>query len=197
MSISRTSVWIVLSVVLVATGASVTARAQSPSEAAALAAELEAANQGDPDAQSLLGTRFLLGDGVPRDDAQAVMWWRKAADQGLANAQSNLGYLYLNGRGVRTDYGEALAWYLKAAQQGNVQALKDLGVMYYKGQGVPQDFIEAHKWYNLAASRVSAGFHQAYALGRDEIAQKMTPAQVAEAQRLAHEWQVAFEQRPR
>ena len=162
-----------------------------------VAAQLEAADHGDVDAQLRLGTRYLLGDGVKRDDAQAAAWWRKAADLGQASAQYNLGYLYLIGRGVQTDAVQAMEWYHKAADQGHAQAEKDLGVLYFKGQGVARDYVEAHKWYSIAASRVSASLQQIFAAGRDEIAALMTPQQIAEAQKLAGEWQAAFEQHQR
>ena len=51
------------------------------------------------------------------------------------------------------------------------------------GQGVPQDFVEAHKWYNLATAQLPS-----VATDRDKMAAKMTPAQVAEAQRRAAAW---------
>ena len=56
--------------------------------------------------------------------------------------------------------------------------------MYDQGQGVPQDYIQAHMWFNLAgASGDADGIKE-----RDAIAGKMTPDQIAEAQRLAREW---------
>jgi TPR repeat protein len=33
---------------------------------------------------------YNSGEGIPRDDAEAVKWWRKAAEKGLAAAQSIL-----------------------------------------------------------------------------------------------------------
>ena len=61
--------------------------------------------------------------------------------------------------------------------------------MYYVGEGVPQDYVEAHMWFNLAASRASdAEVRKEMAVFRDHVAAKMTPAQIAEAQRLASEW---------
>jgi uncharacterized protein len=56
--------------------------------------------------------------------------------------------------------------------------------MYAKGQGVPQDYVSAHMWYSLAAAE---GLTDA-AKERDTVAAQMTPAQIAEAQRLAREW---------
>jgi len=56
--------------------------------------------------------------------------------------------------------------------------------MYDEGQGVRQDVVQAHTWYNLAATN---GDKPAAEL-RDALAKQMTPAQIAEAQKLAREW---------
>ena len=69
--------------------------------------------------------------------------------------------------------------------------------MYTNGKGVPQDFVQAHKWINLAASQNTAhrwfsydtATAESYRLWRDEVAERMTAKQIAEAQRLAREWQ--------
>jgi hypothetical protein len=60
----------------------------------------KAADQGDADAQNNLGAMYGNGEGVAKDDAEAVKWFRKAADQGNASAQLNLGMRYDNGWGV-------------------------------------------------------------------------------------------------
>ncbi len=65
----------------------------------------------------------------------------------------------------------------------------DLGLMYKQGLGVPQDYALAHMWANLAASQ---GGEDAVKK-RDAIASFMTPAQLAEAQRLAREWKAEGE----
>ena len=121
---------------------------------------------------------------------------RKAAEQGQWQAQSNLGEMYENGRGVPQDYVQAVAWYRKAAEQGYVRPQHSLASMYANGEGVPQDYVAAHKWYILAASRTLVPTSQKrYAELRDLTAKRMTPQQIAEAQRLANEWQAAFEKR--
>ncbi len=56
--------------------------------------------------------------------------------------------------------------------------------MYGNGPGVPQAYVQAHMWFNLAAAQ---GYEGA-AKNRDPAASKMTPARIAEAQRLAKEW---------
>lgn len=147
----------------------------------------KAADQGYAEAQIYLGGTYAGGLGVPRDDAQAVVWYQKAADQGNAEAQTYLGDAYRNGRGVpQQTYEKALIWYRKAANQENAEAQTYLGWMYEEGAGAPKDYVRAHMWFNLAASR--AELHNQAANSRDELAAKMTPAQIAEAQRLASEW---------
>ncbi len=48
-------------------------------------------------------TLYANGEGVLKDEAEAVRWFRLAAEQGDALAQSNLGAMYANGRGVLKD----------------------------------------------------------------------------------------------
>ena len=123
-----------------------------------------------------------------KDYVQAIKPFRLAAEQGDATAQFYLGVMYDNGEGVPQDYAEAVKWYRLAAEQGYASAQFNLGVMYNAGQGVPQDYARAHKWLNLAASRASAEKNKKYGAARDQVAEKMTAAQIAEAQRLAREW---------
>jgi len=56
---------------------------------------------------------------------------------------------------------------------------------------VPQDYVQAHMWFDLAVARFPASEtarREKAAGGRDLVAEKMTAAQIAEAQRLAREW---------
>jgi len=56
--------------------------------------------------------------------------------------------------------------------------------MYASGHGVPQDDVTAHLWFSLSAAQ---GDEDA-ATNRDLIEQRMTSAQIGEAQKLAREW---------
>ena len=87
------------------------------------------------------------------------------------------------------DYAKAVAWYRKAAEQGHANGQYALGLSYVNGQGVPQDYVRAHMWFNLAASGASdASIRDKSVMGRNLVAAMMTPAQIAEAQRMASEW---------
>ncbi len=73
--------------------------------------------------------------------------------------------------------------------KGNALGQVSLGTMYDHGHGVPQDYAQAHMWYNLAASHAEdAATREMAVKNRDEVAAKMTPDQIAEAQRMASEW---------
>jgi TPR repeat protein len=147
------------------------------------------ADQGNATVQNFLGQLYREGTGVPRDYATAMSWYQKAADQGNAPAQFNLGFMYFNGLGVPQDYATAMSWYRRAADQGNTAAQLNLGVMYLEGEGAPQDYVSAYMWFNLAAVAIpTVELPNVAAAYRNEVAEKMTPEQVAEGQRLAREW---------
>ena len=85
----------------------------------------------------------------------------------------------------RGDYETALKEFRPLAEQGDPLAQSYLGSMYYEGLwGAPQDNVLAHMWLTLAAVQ---GFEKAAEL-RDLLEAYMTPAQLAETQRLAREW---------
>ena len=111
------------------------------------------AEAGDANAQDNLGSMYAKGEGVLKDYAEAVKWFRKAADQGHADAQKSLGNKYYNGQGVPKNYAEAMSWWRKAADQGDANAQYNLGTMYGNGRGVPKDYAEAFKWFRLAAEQ--------------------------------------------
>ena len=82
------------------------------------------AEKGIAPAQANLGFLYANGRGVPKDEAEALKWYRKAADQGYAPAQFNLGVSYANGQGVPKDEAEAYKWYLLAGAKGDEMAKK-------------------------------------------------------------------------
>ena len=115
------------------------------------------AEQGDAKAQTNLGYAYYNGEGVAKDQGEAVRWYRMAAEQGNADAQIRLGFAYYNGEGVAKDQGEAVRWYRMAAEQGNADAQIRLGVAYEKGEGVAKDPREGVRWYRMAADQGFAG----------------------------------------
>jgi hypothetical protein len=72
-----------------------------------------------------LGGCYEKGQGVAKDETEAVKWYRKAAEQNDPDAQYNLGLCYTKGQGVTEDYVEASAWLLLAVWQG-VEAAREV-----------------------------------------------------------------------
>ncbi len=149
-----------------------------------------AARQGDVYAQYNLGLVYDLGEGVSRDEALAAIWYRKAARQGLAEAQARLGWMYHQGHGVPQNETRAVAWWRKAAKQGVAEAQYNLGTLYDQGHGVPQDNAQAYFWYDLAASsgRVGNLKQEDVDTLRDEVAKRLTPAELFQVQERAKKW---------
>ena len=112
-----------------------------------------------------------------------------AAEKGSTYAQYLLGYLYEDGKGVAADPVQAMKWYGLAAENGEPRAQSHLGWMLWEGKGVPQDAVQAHMWINLAASQLSGEEGERVGKVRDFIASKLTPDQLAKAQKLARNWQ--------
>ena len=149
------------------------------------------AEKGDPAAQYLLGTLYVEGKGVERNDATAVMWFQRAANQGDARAQYNLGASYAEGAGVQKSEVEAAKWFQRAANQGMVFAQLNLALLYAAGNGVPQDNVEAFKWLELAFSGLPAGSPRSdVARAMTDVAAKMTREELVEAKRRERQWKV-------
>jgi TPR repeat protein len=141
---------------------------------------------------------FSVARAGPFEDAQAadqkadyateLQILRSLAEQGNALAQLGLGVMYAMGQGVPQDYAQAFVWYRKAAEQGDARAQFNLGLMYANSHGVPRDHVRAHMWFNIAAGASDASIRDLSVKWRDLVATRMTPAQIAEAQRIASEW---------
>ncbi|MEM9360444.1 MAG: C39 family peptidase [Pseudomonadota bacterium] len=112
---------------------------------------LAVADEGDRQAQLVLGMRYREGTGVPRDYKEALKWYRKCADQGSAEGMDNVGFMYLRGWGVPENFNIAAAYFKASAAENHDQALFNLGNCYFSGQGVEQDYDLAIDSWRRAA----------------------------------------------
>ena len=149
----------------------------------------EAAEQGLAEAQHALALALIRGEGVQRDYAEAVRWLGGAAAEGLVDAQLLLARHYERGLGVNRQLGRALRWYRFAADQGSVDAQRSLGGFYREGRGGTRDPIRGQMWLIIAARNAGEGRRERIERERDEVGQKLTTDQAAEAERLASQWQ--------
>lgn len=147
----------------------------------------KAAEQNLVEAQVELGHCYALGDGVQANGAQAIHWFRKAVAQGSMDAEYQIGKCYLEGTGFSRDIEEGVKWIRHAAERGFPPAQNAFGQCYEKGIGVTKDPLQAYKWFALAAARDdehAVDIHVSLA----KMEALLKPEQVAEAQRLAHEF---------
>lgn len=148
-----------------------------------------AAEAGDPIAQDKFAEQFIM----QIDTKQAEFWYRKAAAQGYGHAQGKLGNMLLNRSRMTINRTakecaalgeEAVHWATLAATQGDKRGQADLADIYLDGKLVKPDLVEAFKWGDLAAR--GSMIDTATITGRstrDAAILKMSPEQVAEAQR--------------
>lgn len=114
-----------------------------------------------------LGMRYLLGRGVPQDDAKAFSYFNQAAKGDDAFAQNELGYLYAAGRGTSQDYAKSFINYEKAANQGLTSAQYNLGLLYLHGLGTSANKTLALQWMQKAAAKGFEPAKQALVKYRD------------------------------
>jgi hypothetical protein len=76
------------------------------------------AGQGDAQAQASLGDLYYYGQGLAKNHAEAVKWWRKAAEQGDPKSQFSMAFCYFQGLGVERDVAQAMKWYQSTTNQG-------------------------------------------------------------------------------
>ncbi len=141
------------------------------------------AEDGDAAAQFCIGRLYANGFGVMMDDAEALRWYGLSAEQGYAEAQFNLGVMHANGWGVPMNDAEAAKYYRMAAEGGYIQAMTSLAYVTYRGIGVEENLAEGYMWYYIAAE-----LEEFSAIAdRDNLAEKLSPDQLAQAQQKASE----------
>jgi TPR repeat protein len=116
----------------------------------------------------------------------------ESAQKGDVEAQFELGKNYEAGRiGLPRDLAQAQHWYQEAANQGDPYAAASLAILFNFGKGVKRDYFQAYVWYERAASRLTGGNRDSVVEMRDNIEEKLTAEQIAEARRQSKEWKAA------
>jgi TPR repeat protein len=94
---------------------------------------------------------------MPRDNQQALKWYKMAASKGDGDAQYSIGSIYQNGprisqagSNVSQDFKQAMSWYIKAAENGNTLAAFAIGGLHLNGCGTAKNVPVAIDWYTKA-----------------------------------------------
>ena len=127
------------------------------------------AEENHAEAQLLLGTLYINGEGIEKDDTKGLSWIMKAGRQGYdpararafsiyselasrgdASAMYNLGYMFLNGWGGEQNTDTGIEWLERAAKNGHVHSAKVLSGIYADGKfGIAPDKEKASFWSSL------------------------------------------------
>ena len=145
------------------------------------------AKAGVPNAMNALGVVFSDGKIVQKDEAKAQQWFMQAASLGFLEAYNNLGLRSAQCICRPADPFDAIEWFKLAAEQGYAEAQQNLGIMIVNtGQAAkdPKKASEAYMWLTLAGRQ---GDVEAQA-ARARFMQTMTPAQIAEGDRMVSAW---------
>lgn len=140
------------------------------------------AEQGNWEAQLILGKMYMLGQGVPQDSGLAMKWLKPAAEHGDSEAQFLLGSLLFL---PKKDIGEGIKWLRLSAEQGDQDAQLLLGKAYMKGfKELPRDPVQGDMWLRLAA-KDNKEFYQAELRAEER---GLTSDQLAKGKELAALW---------
>ncbi len=143
-----------------------------------------AAEKGHAPSQYRLATLYELGQGAPKDQAQAMMWYSRAAENGHVKAMHNLAVLSITGSNRSANYLTAAKWFAEAAKHGLRDSEYNLGVLYERGLGVPKDPAIAYRWFSLAANQGDTKAVQK----REQIAALLSPADKEQEDRATSAW---------
>lgn len=144
----------------------------------------QAALDGDADAQFRVGKNLLFEASMDgRKAAEANKWLLMAARNGHSGAMIQLGRMYRSGIGALQNYAYAAQWIKRAAESGDAEGMLELGRLYRDGIGIEANPEKAYVWFNRAA----AMHHADAARERDSIGRRLSPEQLARAQRRSEE----------
>ena len=126
---------------------------------------------------------------MTEDDAEAVRWYQMAAEQGLAGAQSHSRYSCMpRVMGCQRMMLKPCAGSKWPPSRDMPEAQYILGLMYAKGDGVPEDDAKAYAWLSIAAAQGNESAKES----KDIVTERMTRAQIADAQKLSREYWEAY-----
>lgn len=135
-----------------------------------------------PRAELLLGRLYYEGKLLPKEPHKAEEHLRKAAPS-EPSANYYLGQLYLRGYLGEVYAQKALDHLLSAARAGQLSADFALAQMYSQSRGIKPNPVNAYVFSQLALPRNTPQTQEL----ADAVAQNLTPAQLAEGQRLLRE----------
>lgn len=107
----------------------------------------KSAEYNNPDAIYNLGTSFLNGDGVEKNESLAFSYFQRGVDIQDVKCYMGMALCYRRGIYVKKDLKKAIELYNFAAELGESEAYACLGALYLANDGIPVNEVEAAKWF--------------------------------------------------
>lgn len=114
---------------------------------------LKNAKRDNPYDQVIVGLSYEAGEGTPKNNEEALKWYKKAVEKGEIKAQV---LLDLRSEMIQALNQSNVKAIQEAAEEGDGRAQAVLGYMYEIGHHVPCDNDTAIKWYQKAADSGNA-----------------------------------------
>jgi len=150
---------------------------------------------GDSVAQLYAGLMHDNGLGTAKNEVRAFYWYMQAAKQAQPRAEFNVADMLYHGNGTRQDRHAAMAWYERSANHGFAEAQYRWGLELQSGRYVPKDLAAAFMWLAIAANQDVDGGMAPAIQARDDLARRLTPAQMTQARHKIRVWILIHDKR--
>jgi len=115
------------------------------------------AEEGQAKAQFLLGYMLSMGEDLPKDNGEAIVWFKESAEQDYPPAQYALGQRYYYGVGVDKDLEEAAKWMKLATAERPSEATGNLASDATPGGPKDSTFISETGDINITKNNTFQG----------------------------------------
>jgi uncharacterized protein len=140
------------------------------------------AASGNPLAEMRLAFAFEKGQGVLEDADAAIQMYKHLQKAGPMELHAWLGIALANGDGFPQDYKLARQRLEEAAEEGSIPAREALARLDIEGKGSNPSLMNAYMWLTLAGGDPKA------AQELSDLATKLKPEEIKQAQSLAADW---------
>lgn len=142
-------------------------------------------DKGNVDAKAIIGSMYVLGQGVPKETDKGMKMLDEASEHGSAFAKSTLGEWYVHGRhGLEKNTEKGLGLIQEAIDTGKYYGYVAKARLYEDGAGLDKDFDKAIEYLKEAGAR---GYERA---GSDIEAINIKPKYETTAKLYASEYSI-------
>lgn len=112
---------------------------------------LKRAKDGKAWAQYKVGSMYMTGEGVQKNEVEGARWLKKAAEAGNTDAMNEYAGCSRMGSGVPMSIIDAKYWYETSSEAGNIVAQHNLGKLLLSGG--PANQVEAARLFRIIAEQ--------------------------------------------